>query len=150
MVLPARHSRRHAHPATAGQYGLRRPSGSPGIARKSFGKPITKSPKLRTGEVWATLTRPEGGDGRAEPDSSRRFRVGSYEDILAALREAYEGTALVELQPAALDRSIEPSFAFRWRSLVLVQHRPVEPLDQNAAVHIGLVSIGELDDLARG
>jgi hypothetical protein len=56
----------------------------------------------------------------------------------------------MQFQPAALDRAIKPSFVFRRRRLVLVQHRAIEPLDQNAAVHIGLVIIGKLDDLARG
>jgi hypothetical protein len=54
----------------------------------------------------------------------------------------------MQLEPTALDRAIKPSLVFSGRSLVLVQHRPVEPLDQNAAV-LGLVSVGDLEQLAR-
>jgi hypothetical protein len=76
--------------------------------------------------------------------------VGSSgEQVCAGLGEAYKRTALVQFQPTALDRAIKPSLVFCRRRLVLVQRRPVEPLDQNAAVYIGLMSVGDLEELAR-
>jgi hypothetical protein len=66
------------------------------------------------------------------------------------LGELYEGSALVQLEPAVLDRAIKPGLVFRRRALELEQKRPVDLLDIDPAVLDGLERVGELKQLARG
>jgi hypothetical protein len=58
--------------------------------------------------------------------------------------------ALVQHQPAALDRQLQASTVFGRRSVLPKQERPVDLLDMDAAVLRGLSSVGDLQDLAGG
>jgi hypothetical protein len=63
--------------------------------------------------------------------------------------KTYKGTALVQLKPAALDSEIKRRLVFGWLALCWYS---IAPLSRSirSGLHIGLVSIGELDDLASG
>ena len=52
----------------------------------------------------------------------------------AALREPDEGSALVQHQPAALNRQIKASLVFVRRAFLAKQERPVDQLDVDLAV----------------
>ena len=68
-----------------------------------------------------------------------------------SLEQPHEGPALVQLEPAFLDRISDAGAEFRARRLatVLGEERRVDPLDVNAPVD-RLDASGELDELACG
>jgi hypothetical protein len=56
----------------------------------------------------------------------------------------------VHYQPAALNRQRQTGAVFSRLSAMLVQERPVDLLDVNAALLDGLDAVGDLDQLAGG
>jgi len=63
---------------------------------------------------------------------------GLGEEIRAGLGEAEVSSALVHHESAFLDRAIEAGFVFGRRAFQLEQKRPVDTLDQETAIHVGL------------
>jgi hypothetical protein len=74
----------------------------------------------------------------------------SCEQVRAGLGELHIGAALVEPQPAAFDRKLETSLVLCWSGLEIMQQRPVDQLDMDAAVLHGLDGVGDFHQLARG
>jgi hypothetical protein len=66
------------------------------------------------------------------------------------LASSYVGAALVHLEPAARDRKIEPGFVFGRAASQVVEKRPVDQLDEDAAVLNGFDAVGDLHQLFRG
>jgi hypothetical protein len=56
----------------------------------------------------------------------------------------------VHHQPAAHDGEVKPGRVFRWRSLELIQERPIDFLDMDTAFLCGLDRVGDFDQLAGG
>ena len=69
------------------------------------------------------------------------------EQLGAALREPDEGPALVQHQPAALYRQIQPGLVFVRRAFLAEQERPVDQLDVDLTVLHGLDAVGDLQQL---
>jgi hypothetical protein len=72
------------------------------------------------------------------------------EQVRTRLGEAYKSTAFMHHEPALFDRAIEPGLVLRGRAPQFTQEWPVDLLDQDAAVEVGLDRVGELDDFAGG
>jgi hypothetical protein len=71
----------------------------------------------------------------------------SLEQVRSSLRESDEGAASVHLDPAALDGVLDPGLVLGGRALDLVQERPIDLLDVDAAILHGLDAARDLDQL---
>jgi hypothetical protein len=85
----------------------------------------------------------------ANPSSVVAART-DHAEVRAGLRELHERPALMQYQPAFLNRAIEAALVLGRRNLQLKQHRPVDLLDIDATVLDGLEFVGDLDDLSHG
>jgi hypothetical protein len=76
------------------------------------------------------------GTGAEAPEDRRVGRLNwrplSRKQIRTRLSELHISPGFVHHQPTALDRKFEPGAVFRWRSLKLIQKRPVDFLDMDA------------------
>jgi len=73
------------------------------------------------------------------------YRFRGTNKSAPVLGEAQVGSTLVRREPALLDRAVDAGAVLCWRGVVLVGKRPVDPLHQQEAVHIGLEPVGDLD-----
>ena len=75
-------------------------------------------------------------------------QLGSGEQVGARLCEPDEGSAPVQLQPAALDRQVQAGLVFVRHALLAEQERPFDQLDVNPPFLPSLHAVGDLNNLA--
>jgi hypothetical protein len=108
------------------------------------------------GSSWH-IAAPEVCDGKSAVGESRHRIQGASvrqptepclsEQISARLRELHIRSALVQHEPAALDRQLEGSTVFGRRCALPKQKRGVDLLDGNSAILHGLDAVGDLQEV---